>query len=113
MNKDSVVEDIDFVKSILPKHYEVSESNNKGSIHCRSSIGIRKPPYINRVREQPKEGVLVFSYRNILVTDHEDEERWLCLFKAIKQHFEDRFREVYHNTCFCHVDFTIYLKQKK
>jgi mannose-6-phosphate isomerase-like protein (cupin superfamily) len=90
-------EDIQFVKNILPNHYSVQESKKKGSIHCKSEIGIRHSPYLNE------------SSGN-MVTDHEDEEHWAYILGAIKQHFNGRFQEVYHNTCFCHVDFTIYLK---
>jgi hypothetical protein len=48
-----------------------------------------------------------------MITDQEDEEMWEYIMKAIKQHFGPRFSEVFHNTCFCHVDFTVYLKQQK
>lgn len=80
--------DIQFVKNILPDHYTVKESNIKGSIHCISDIGIKK-------------GI-----------DSEDDEHWNYIMKAIKKHFGKRFQEVDHNTCFCHVDFTIYLKPR-
>lgn len=84
--KEQIEEDIQFVKSILPEHYNVQESKKKGSIHCKSPIGIRQR------------------------TDAEDDEHWGYVFQALKQHFGERFQEVFHNTCFCHVDFTIYLK---
>lgn len=77
--------DMNFVKSILPNHYTVEESKRKGSVHCKSEIGIRKGE------------------------DAEDEESWSYIFNAIKKYFGTRFQEVFHNTCFCHVDFTIYL----
>lgn len=105
--------DIDFVKGILPDHYAVQESNKRGSIHCKSPKGIRKAPYSIRVREEVEEGrnaVNMWKYRTVIVDDAEDEEHWEYIFQAIKQHFGDRFQEVYHNTCFCHVDFTIYIK---
>lgn len=78
--------EIAFVKSVLPEHYDVQESKKSGSIHCVSDIGIRK-------------GI-----------DAEDDEHWEYIFKAIKNHFGKGFQEVYHNVCFCHTDFTIYLK---
>ncbi len=81
-----VTKDIEFVKGILPDHYEVKESKKAGSVHCKSAIGIRKD------------------------IDAEDDETWGNIFKDIKKYFGDRFQEVFHNTCFCHVDFTIYLK---
>jgi hypothetical protein len=83
-----ILRDIDFLKKILPSHYVVQESNKRGSVHCKSKVGIRLYP-----------------------SDQEDEEMWGYITKAIKQHFGDRFQEVFHNTCFCHVDFTVYLKK--
>lgn len=80
-------DDIDFVISILPDTYTVKESNTKGSINCVSPTGIFKGK------------------------DSEDNEHWEYIFKAIKNHFKDRFQEVDHNTCFNHVNFTIYLKK--
>jgi len=98
----SLEQDIAFVKSILPEHYGVKESKRKGSIHCKSEIGIRKSPYtVYPYTQEPD--------RAVYVTDAEDDEHWSYIFQAIKQHFGDRFLEVFHNTCFCHVDFTIYL----
>lgn len=82
----TITQDIEFVKGILPEHYEVKESKTLGSIYCKSATGIRK-------------GV-----------DAEDEEAWGKIFNAIKLKFGERLQEVFHNTCFCHVDFTIYLK---
>lgn len=83
-----IAKDVQFVQGILPSHYTVKESSKKGSVHCYSKIGIKLPN----------------------TKDSEGEEMWEYVFKAIKQHFGDRFQEIYHNTCFCHVDFTIYLK---
>lgn len=80
--------EIAFVKSILPDHYTVKESKSPGSIHCASPIGIRK-------------GV-----------DAEDDEHWGYVMKALRQTFGERFKEVFHNVCFCHTDFTIYLKKR-
>jgi len=94
-----IEQDVQFVKSILPEHYAVQESKKKGSVHCKSAIGIRHSPYLNQSSGQ-------------MVTDAEDEEHWGYVFEAIKQHFGSRFQEVDHNTNFCHVDFTIYLKAK-
>lgn len=85
--KTTIESDIEFVKEFLPNHYEVSESKKSGSIHCKSAIGI------------------------IGSNGDEDEEHWGYIFSAIKNHFGDRFQEVFHNTCTNHVDFTIYLKQ--
>lgn len=94
-----IQEDIQFVRSILPSHYVVQESKRKGSVHCKSAIGLRLSPYLNAASGN-------------MVTDAEDQEHWRYVFQAIKQHFGSRFQEVDHNTCFCHVDFTIYLKQE-
>lgn len=90
--------DIAYVKSILPSHYEVIESRKIGSIHCKSEIGIRLPPYKN-------------ESTGTMVTDAEDEPAWRHFVHRIKNHFGSRFQEVFHNTCFCHVDFMIFLKQ--
>lgn len=109
------LEDILFVKSILPNHYEVKKSKTVGSIHCVSKTGIRKSPYKIRVREKAEfdrnDPMVMYKYRDIVVDDAEDEEHWNYIFQAIKKHFGERFQEVFHNTCFCHVDFTIYLKK--
>lgn len=94
-----ILRDIQFMQKILPSHYIVQESKKRGSIHCKSLVGIKLPPYRNK------------STGN-LVNDSEDEEMWGYIMKAMRQHFGARFQEVYHNTCFCHVDFTVYLKQK-
>lgn len=92
-----VVKDIDFVKSILPNSYKVGESKKLGSVHCVSEIGIVKSPFVNSTGR--------------MITDDEDEVEWSKIFRAIKNHFGERFQEVYHNTCTNHVDFTIYLKK--
>lgn len=96
-SRDQIAKDVAFVSKILPAHYIVCESNKPGSIHCKSPIGIRLSPYVNQSTATR-------------VTDAEDEEMWGYIMKALKQHFGARFQEVNHNTCFCHVDFTIYLK---
>lgn len=93
-----IIRDIKFMQGILPSHYVVQESSKRGSVHCKSSIGIKLPPYKN-------------ASTGNWVNDAEDEEMWDYIIKAIKQHFGKRFQEVFHNTCFCHVDFTVYLKQ--
>lgn len=82
-----ISDDIAYIKSILPSTYKVNESKKKGSVHCKSETGIRK-------------GV-----------DEEDNEHWGYIVAAIKNHFGGRFQEIFHNTCFCHVDFTVHLKQ--
>jgi hypothetical protein len=84
--KPEIQQDIDFVKTILPEHYEVKESKKAGSIHCRSKIGIAHK------------------------IDADDDEHWEYIVKAIENHFKERFQEIDHNTNFCHVDFTIYLQ---
>lgn len=76
-------QDVLFVKQILPDHYDVKESKRKGSIHCKSPVGISDTP---------------------------PEAVWNHIFGTIKRFFGDRFQEVFHNTCTNHVDFTIYLK---
>lgn len=93
-----VVRDIEFMKRLLPSYYVVQESSTRGSIHCKSDHGIRLSPYLN-------------TSTGAMVTDAEDEEMWSYIVGAIKQHFSSRFQEIFHNTCFCHTDFTVYLKQ--
>jgi hypothetical protein len=80
-------EDIKFVRSILPEHYTVKESKHPGSIHCVSKEGIRHK------------------------VDADDDEHWDYIVKAIENYFGNRLMEIDHNTNFCHVDFTIYLRQ--
>lgn len=80
--------DIQRVKAILPEHYEVKESKAPNAIHCKSATGIRK-------------GI-----------DAEDDEHWGYVMQAFKKHFGNRLQEVFHNTCFCHVDFTINLTER-
>lgn len=75
--------DIDYVKSLLPSSYEVKESKTKGSIHCRSNNGLPS------------------------------ESEWEKFFILLKKRFTGRFQEVFHNTCYNHVDFTIYLRPIK
>lgn len=41
-----------------------------------------------------------------------DESKWNKIFDKIKQYFDARFLEVYHQTCTSHVKFTVYLKKK-
>ncbi len=74
--------DLSFVKSILPKHYTVKESANLGSVHCVSKIGISE--------DQPK--------------------KWDKVMRELKKHFDSRFKEVFHNVCADHTDFTVFLK---
>lgn len=73
---------INYVTQILPEHYEVKESKQKGNVHCKSSKGI------------------------------EDDEQWEYFMSALRQRFKDDFSEVFHNTCYNHVDFIIYFKGK-
>lgn len=93
-----VAKDIAFVQKLLPSSYMVNESTKRGSIHCKSKTGLRLSPYFNQSTGKK-------------VDDAEDEEMWEYVFKAIKQHFGERFQEVFHNTCAWHCDFTIYLKR--
>jgi hypothetical protein len=79
-----ISKDIKFLKEILPSHYIVEESEHTGSLHCKSEVGILK---------------------NV---DEEDEERWSFFVKEIEAWFGIRFREIFHNTCHGHKDFTIY-----
>lgn len=84
---NQLAQDIAFVQSILPDHYLIQESKRKGSIHCKSPIGIKHK------------------------VDADDDEHWDYIMMALRHHFGKRLQEVDHNTCFCHVDFTIYLSK--
>jgi hypothetical protein len=50
---------VSYIRQLLPDHYEVKESKEKGNVHCKSSIGI------------------------------DDDEQWSYLMQAIKQRFDD------------------------
>jgi hypothetical protein len=39
-----------------------------------------------------------------------DADRWDMTFKAIENHFGERFREVFHRTCYLHKHFCVYYK---
>ena len=78
--------DIEYVKSVLPDHYTVKESKQKGNIHCVSTKGICHH------------------------IDCDDEEHWGYIHNAFKLHFRKRFSETFLNVCSCYRDFTIYLK---
>lgn len=78
--------DIEFIKSILPTHYNVEPSNYPDAINCKSVVGIMQDG------------------------DADDEEHWFFIKSAIQNHYGERFAEIYHNTCMHHKDFTIYLK---
>ncbi len=85
MERSQIYIDAHFVRSILPKHYSVSESKKTpGSIHCKSRIGLTV----------------------------KDDEAWEHIIQAIRKQFGSRFQEVYHNTCTNHCDFIVYLKNK-
>ena len=92
-----ISEDINFVKSVLPSTYEVKESKDKGSVHCISPTGIVKPPYLNNSTGR-------------IIEDAEDDEHWSYILGSFRQHFGERFLEVFHNVCFCHTNFTVYLR---
>jgi hypothetical protein len=79
-----IEKDLQHVRELLPDHYTVQESKTLGSIHCTSSIGIDEDgPY---------------------------KSSWSGVFNGIALHFGSRFSEVFHNVCYRHTDFTIYLK---
>lgn len=80
-------EDVLFLKKVLPSHYSI-EIEKDNCIHCKSSIGIQD-------------------------NGKEDEEHWGYIFKAIKNHFKERFSEVYSHTCTYKLDFCVYIKRTK
>ena len=87
-SKTMVLEsDFEAVRQLLPHHYTVTESKEAGNIHCVSRIGILKDG------------------------DAEDDEHWGYVMSGLRKHFGARFSEVFHNVCFGHKNFTIYIKQ--
>jgi len=72
---------IKYIKTWLPDHYEVKETERIDSVSCVSRIGI------------------------------EDEEKWEYFLSALKQRFGKLFLEIDHNTCYNHVDFIIYFSK--
>jgi hypothetical protein len=93
-----------FIKTILPVDYKINEGITSGGslwIRCRSEKGIRKAPY---------QDTKSLTDEKFTVTDAEDDEHWSYIFEAIKQHFGEKFMEVYHETCSYHLDFFIYYK---
>jgi hypothetical protein len=78
--------DINYVKGILPSHYRVTSGKKENSIHCVSEFGLKTPD------------------------GKEDEEKWQTVMRCLRGNFGTRFLEVFHNVCYMHTDFTIYLK---
>lgn len=87
IDKKQTLEDILYMRKLLPLHYEVVESKILGSVRCTSDIGI-------------------------MIDKKEDSEHWYYITKALKLHFGDRFQEIYHKVSAYHCDFTIYIKNK-
>lgn len=75
--------DIEFITSILPSSYTVKETD--GGVNCFSREGIK--------------------YNK----DADDDEHWSYIVKALKQHFGVRFKEIFHQVCSNHQQFTVYL----
>lgn len=73
---------IEYIKSILPPHYEINEKETATSIR----------------------------YRCISQTGITDEEAWGYIWRAIKQQFGERFLEIDHTTCTYHINFDIWIK---
>lgn len=77
-------EDIKFVRTILPNHYDVTMATDKKGINCKS---------------KNEAGI---SERN---------GDWEIILDAIKKYFGARFSEVFHYTCTNHIRFIIFIKQ--
>lgn len=77
-----MIEETKIMKRILPDRY-TCEPREDG-VHCYSETGI----------------------------DDNDEELWKYTFLAIKQAFGSRFMEVFHQTCYNHKKFTVFLKEE-
>lgn len=81
--------DLDFLKSMLPEHYEItSGETNKGGnwIKCASGVGLR-------------------------VNGNDDKEQWDYVEKAIDNHFGERLQEIYFNTHSYYSNFVVYFKE--
>lgn len=76
-------QDLDFLRLLLPPSYIITQSDRL-YFRCISPTGI---------------------------DDGNGDILWTRIFQRIKEHFKERFLEVYHNTCYNHVDFVIYLKK--
>lgn len=77
--KKLLVEETKWMKDLLPDHYTCEPRIN--GVHCHSKIGI----------------------------DENDPEHFDFIHKAIKQKYEDRFMEIFHQTCTNHVKFTVFI----
>lgn len=80
--------DIDFVKTTLSKNYIVKETEKQDGIRCFYKTGIIK------------KGTSVYQ-----------EKIWDRILNSFREHFGVRFLKVFHNGCFNHLDFIIYVKQ--
>lgn len=77
-------EDLEFVKSILPNHYQASEDEkHKGSIHCISSI----------------------------TQDGMSGSQWEYFKEIMYRHFGERILEFYHHVNHDHLNFVVYLQK--
>jgi hypothetical protein len=85
MEATTLQKDIDFIKTILPDHYEVKESKQQGNIHAKSRHGLRTNG------------------------QNDDDEHWRYVQAAIKGYFKDRLKEIFFNTHAFYQDFTIYI----
>jgi len=74
--------DLQFMQDLLPDHYTCEPRDN--GIHCHSQIGIAD--------DKGK-------------CDHFD-----LIYKAIKQRFNKRFMEIFHQTCTYHKKFTVFIR---
>lgn len=77
--------DLSFLDDLLPQ-YNIQVVKEGNGIRCRSTTGI---------------------------SDENKDREWNTVFVQIKKHFGKRFSEVFHSTCYNHIDFTIYLKKNK
>jgi len=77
--------DLIFMKKVLPNHYNITIEKDD-CIRCKSTIGIQNK-------------------------GNDDKEHWDFIFKAIKQHFKERFSEVFCHTCTFYLDFCVYIRK--
>ena len=70
-----------YIKLMLPDHYTCEPRDN--GVHCCSDIGIN---------------------------DITEEGWWKVFIAAIQVRYEDRFMEIFHQTCTNHKEFTVFLR---